>query len=136
MSRSLSTMRLALAGALALAAASVPAADYLVGEFVHGEQVSLFEPCGGEEALWLLIDGSTGWDDADVTAVHVDLAVRPSGNRCGHRHADTGPSRVSEKIYNSNRGSPSAVEPSSRMPRACNSSTGSPWPGKRSSNIS
>ena len=48
----------------------------------------------------------------------------------------TGPSIVSLKICSSSRFSPPVVSPSSRMPRACSSGTGWPWPGRRSSSIS
>ena len=37
-----------------------------------------------------------------------------------------------EKICSSRRGVPSAVVPSSKMPRDCSSGTGWPWPGRRS----
>ena len=66
-----------------------------------------------------------------VAQTHYYVAVRPI-DAC----AGVGPIMVSEKICSNSRGSLSWVEPSSRMPRAFSSSTGSPWPGRRSASIS
>lgn len=53
-----------LALVFVLQSAPTLAADsqHLRGKYSHGKQVSLFEPCGGEEAFWLLEEGeSAAW---------------------------------------------------------------------------
>ena len=65
-------MTLIVAGALALPVAAAADVEVLRGEFVHGAQVSLFEPCGVDEALWLLEDGESA---AYLVAAHTELTT-------------------------------------------------------------
>ena len=50
-------MRRLIALGLCLAATTVAPAELMRGHYVHGSQVSFFEPCGGGEALWVLLEG-------------------------------------------------------------------------------
>jgi hypothetical protein len=64
-------------------------AEMLRGEYVHGAQVSFFEPCGGGEALWVLEDGDSAralvraHDELTTTAyegVYVELRAQRIDN--------------------------------------------------------
>jgi len=58
--------------ALALAPAAVADSQLLRGEYVNGKQVSLFTPCGGGEAFWVLEDGESA---AHLVRAHNELTT-------------------------------------------------------------
>ena len=48
-------------------------AELMRGEYVHGKQVSLFTPCGLEEAFWVIEEGESA---AQLIRAHDELTAK------------------------------------------------------------